>query len=878
MFLKHLRYLDCWNLLSIVGKGMTATNLPSSVKAMRLSRRAALLLVGLPLLCFAFGGQAQDASPSPTGSPSPTPTAAPTAVPLPDIVSASDSASEGLNQIQSELSSNKIVDNITRELAATTQEIDARELETRRILRPGMPLEILGDFERRWQKLADQLTGWGRQLTDRATAHDRELTQMSAMRTTWKATLELAGKSNAPPEVMQRINQVLQGIDTVEEMLQNRRASVLSLQTRVAAQTQRVNSALRSIRSAQSAAVNRLWVQDSPPIWNPEVRTAAAQSLGRESQVSLGAQAAQVRNYLEREWTKLIYIALLFIAFAFIMVRVKRHVARWTDKDRALDRTNRVLQLPFSTASLLTIISARLILNDAPRGVWLILATLALIPIVVLLRRLIDRHLFPIVNALVVFYFVAQLRVLAASIPVLSRIMLLLETVGGLIFLIWFVRARRRSGPRTTSNKTAHVAASVAVAGFGAIITTDVLGYVALANYLSVAILAAAYFAVALYAAARILEGLVFFGLQTQPLASLGIVRRQEPLLRRRIARLIQAVAIVTWVLLALSSFSLREAVIRRTTALLNAEVAVRSVHFSLGAVVAFVLTIWITLLLSRFLRFVLKEEVYDRLHLARGSAYAISTLVHYVVLLVGFYIAIAALGADMTKFAILAGAFGVGIGFGVQNIFNNFFSGLILLFERPVQVGDVIEVGSQTGVVRRIGIRASIIALDDKSQVIIPNGQLISEKVTNRTISSLQKRMELTIRIAYGNDPKQVIALLLKTAAAHPKVTKYPPPDAVLKEFGEDALVFVLGFTTEEVSQFPFVQSDVAVAVSAALREAGIEIPYPQRIVHLEQNDNPSKRSVGQHRAGAGGNLPPRGGEADTANASPSSGDSLTN
>ncbi|HEX4706839.1 MAG TPA: hypothetical protein VH229_03835, partial [Candidatus Udaeobacter sp.] len=317
-----------------------------------LARRAALLLVSLLLLCFAFGAQAQDTSPSPTASPSPTSTPAPTAVPLPDIVSASDSASEGLNEIQSELSSNKTVDNIAGELSATTKEIDARELETRRILRPGVPLETLGDFATRWQKLADQLTAWGRQLTDRATAHDRELTQMSATRTTWKATFELAGKSNAPPEVMQRINQVLQGVDATEEMLQNRRAAVLSLQTRVAEQTQRVNSALRSIRSAQSAAVNRLWVQDSPPIWSPEVRTAAAQSLGHDSQVSLGAQAALVRNYLKREWTKLIYVALLFIAFAFIMLRVKRHVARWTDKDRALDRTNRVLQLPFSTASL----------------------------------------------------------------------------------------------------------------------------------------------------------------------------------------------------------------------------------------------------------------------------------------------------------------------------------------------------------------------------------------------------------------------------------------------------------------------------------------------------------------------------------------------
>jgi len=769
-------------------------------------------------------------------------------VPLPDIVSASDSALERLNGIQSELSSNKIIDNTTRDLAATTKEIDARELETRRILRPGVPLATLDEFETRWQKLADQLTASSRQLTDRATALESDLAQMSAMRTTWRATVELAGKSNAPPEVMQRINQVLQGIDASEEMLQKRRASVLTLQTRVAEQMQRANRALRSIRSAQSAAVTRLWSQDSPPIWSPEVRTAAAQSLGRDSQVSLGAQAALVREYLEREWTKLIYIALLFIAFVIVMLQVKRQVARWTDKDRALDRTNRVLQLPFSTASLLAIVAARLILYDAPRGVWIILGMLALIPIVVVLRSLIDRHLFPLVNALVVFYLTAQLRLLTAPIPALSRFILLLETVGGLIFLLWFVRARRRSGPRTTSNKTARIASSIALAGFGAMIVTNSLGYVALANYLSVGILSAAYFAVILYAATRILEGLVLFALRTPPLASLGMVQRHQTLLQGRLTRLIKVTAIITWVLLSLGAFSLREAVISRTMAVFSADIGVRWFRISLGAVAACALTIWITLLLSRFLRFLLQEEVYHRFQLARGPAYAVSTLVHYVVLLVGFYVAIAALGADMTKFAILAGAFGVGAGFGLQNIFNNFFSGLILLFERPVQVGDLIQVGDQTGVVRRIGIRASIIALDDKSQLIIPNGQLISEKVTNRTFSSLQKRMELTIRTAYGEDPEQVIKLLVKTAGAHPHVLKTPPPDAVLKQFSEDALVFVLGFTTENVAQFPFVQSDVAVAVNAALRGAGIEIPVPQRIVHLEQNDA-TRHSLGQHR-----------------------------
>src|SRR5262245_63753757 len=123
---------------------------------MTLALRAASLAGSLLFLCFAFSAQAQDASPSPTPSPSATATAAPSAVPLPDIVSASDSASERLHEIQSELSSSKTVDNVTRDLVATTKEIDAQERDTRRILRPGVPLETLGEFETHWQKLADQ--------------------------------------------------------------------------------------------------------------------------------------------------------------------------------------------------------------------------------------------------------------------------------------------------------------------------------------------------------------------------------------------------------------------------------------------------------------------------------------------------------------------------------------------------------------------------------------------------------------------------------------------------------------------------------------------------------------------------------------------------
>jgi hypothetical protein len=177
-----------------------------------------------------------------------------------------------------------------------------------------------------------------------------------------------------------------------------------------------------------------------------DVRAAARHDLVTESQASFSAQATQLSGYLAREWTKLLYLALIFCGFSFVLAQVRQRAARWTDQDPALERANRILQLPFATAGVLTFLFCKPIVPEAPRLFWIALATIALVPIVILLRRLIDRHLFPIVNALVVFYVIAQVRALVATLPVLSRAILLLEMIGGAVFLAWFIHSTRAAG------------------------------------------------------------------------------------------------------------------------------------------------------------------------------------------------------------------------------------------------------------------------------------------------------------------------------------------------------------------------------------------------------------------------------------------------
>ena len=203
--------------------------------------------------------------------------------------------------------------------------------------------------------------------------------------------------------------------------------------------------------------------------------------------------------------------------------------------------------------------------------------------------------------------------------------------------------------------------------------------------------------------------------------------------------------------------------------AVLDAKFERGAISISPGGVLEFVLTVWAAYLLSAFIRFVLKEDVYPRIGIATGKSYAVSSLLHYFILALGFTVAIAALGVNLSKLTVLTGAFGVGIGFGLQSVVNNFVSGLILLFERPIHVGDTVEVGDLLGKVRRIGIRASTVHTRQGADIIVPNSQLISEKVTNWTLSDQLRRIDLPVGVNYSAAPKEVIKVLENVAHGKP-------------------------------------------------------------------------------------------------------------
>jgi small-conductance mechanosensitive channel len=275
----------------------------------------------------------------------------------------------------------------------------------------------------------------------------------------------------------------------------------------------------------------------------------------------------------------------------------------------------------------------------------------------------------------------------------------------------------------------------------------------------------------------------------------------------------------------------------------LTYEFKLGSIQLSLLTLVEFLVLVGIVLIVARTIRKVLLSRVLSRTGMSPVLQQVVSRFAGYVVIFIGLIISFQVVGINLGSLAFLAGALGLGLGFGLQNIISNFVSGLIILVERPIIVGDRIDVGGLQGDVVEINARSTKIVTNDNITIIIPNSEFISSRVINWSHGDPKVRFSISVGVAYGTDPQLVKRALLEVAAESPAVLKDPPPAVSFRTFAESSLDFdLLVWNETHVHNKGALISEINFRICEKFKQLGIEIPFPQRDIHIKSDVRQNK------------------------------------
>jgi small-conductance mechanosensitive channel len=539
--------------------------------------------------------------------------------------------------------------------------------------------------------------------------------------------------------------------------------------------------------------------------------------------------------YFEFRRGRLVALLLLFAALLAGAFALRRQSRDWPAGDPAAGEAARNLAArPISLALAFVVALTVLLLPNPVGSAADVLLLLAVIPFI----RLGSVVFSPDVRR--DLYGVAALTILVRIAAVgpdgspLTRLLMLLVTLIALAGTASVAPRAHRSGERSRGWRRAEVgAASVAAFVLGAALVANILGWLELSTLLTeatvISLFSAFTWAIVVKAAAALTPVLLDGGLGRL----LPSLRRNRALVSRTVVTAVTVLAVLLWTRSTLLQFQIWEPLRDYVASIAGGSLSIGGLTVSPGGILGAILILVVTRLVARLVGFFLREEVLPRFRAPRGAGESMATLVNYAVYGIGIALAASAAGLSGTQVTVVVGALGVGIGFGLQNIVSNFISGLILIFERPIKVGDVVQTTQHWGTIKRIGIRASIIRSFDGAEIVVPNTELIAKEVINWTRSDDVRRIEVLVGVAYGTEPEAVLEILLRVAGEHPLTLEDPGPQAQMLRFGESSLDFRLRCWVR-MEDWVSVASDLHVSINRELKTSGITIPFPQRDLHV--------------------------------------------
>ncbi len=718
------------------------------------------------------------------------------------------------------------------ELAAIQEKVDKLSRQTRRQLDGQPGVEQVRATHTEWMYLREQLLSKQKIVLARTTELETAINQLQQQETQWDQIKSQVNTAAVPAEAKKLYGKAIGDIQAAQKTLTASLKGVLSQADDWQSMLDTADNTLLQLKQYESSQRAELLTTMEPPLWTLSLADFEPNDGTRQA---LRQRLSLIAYYLGQNVHANVGLSAATLTLIVFLWRLRARPDTFTALREGEKLRLALLDRPHSTALAFTAALGLLIYQHPPQMLTNLLALMLLAPVIRIGLPQMPAQLRPLAWLISILFVINNLEGIAEALPALERLWIVgSAAASGVVCLHLLRQLSHQQQSQQTSWKALRATLVLSLVLSLVAMVCGIVGAAALAEFLVTGLTNAAYAGICTAVVTGIASDFACTMLYLPAATRSHLVRHNRSMLTRNIQWTVRALGVIVWLSFSLDQFLIRDDLWSMVSALLGFSLTVGNISVSLGDALAIVITLWLTFKLSKFLQFVFKEDIAPRANLGRGVPDAISTLMHYAIVILGFIIAISAAGIDMSKLAIMAGALGVGIGIGLQDVVNNFTSGLILLFERHIKPGDIIQCSALNGRVMHIGLRSSIVRTFDGAEVIVPNGLLVSAQVINWTHSDQQRRITIPVGVSYGSEPARVIETLMQVAKADLDVLTDPEPSAFFVRFGPSSMDFELRAWVSTGEILNEVTSRLCVEVAEAFKEKGIEIPFPQQDMHL--------------------------------------------
>ena len=760
------------------------------------------------------------------------------AIPLSEIAVQSAKTVESFNTALVKQVQNDKISTIRPQVDTLQKQVNELQEITNQLIESDLPYEYFITIIQRWSRLNERLENPKNQLLTYSTNIEQIVQAFSKEKERWITTNSVHNTQDFSSDIHKRVRDIIHYIDSCKSIISDSLQAALLIQNIATDLQSQAQQNEQQLLAFQQAELGSLIFEKHAVLWKVQ-SDSTNELINNWAVIQLGME--DMKKYFALNWGKLLFIPITFLLLFLLIWRLKKqYLAQKFTGNENIEKASIILLLPAASALLFSIFLSLMWIQERPLFLSELLAIAAILPFSFLLHRLIAKQLKWSIYFFFFLFLYSSFNNYYQFNEIASRLVELFESVLMCGFMLWFIGKKNELNPNSNSKTSfwygiLKMSSPVYLALSLTAMVSNILGFPFFARVINSGILTSLLLSLIL-SLTFIGVKVVLFGLfETNTAQRSLLVKNRRTNMLAWISRNFRAFLFLYWLVKTLDNFMVWEPTFRGLKAIWDFGHSFGEFELTVGLILNFLLILYITWQLSVMLRLLLQIEIFERFQLPRGVPVAVSSITQYFVIVIGVMLALSKAGFSLQNLSLLAGALGVGIGFGLQNIVNNFISGLILVFERPVTVGDVVNVASHEGTVIKIGIRSSSIRQWDGSQVIVPNADLISNKVINWTLLKYTRRYILPVKTHLSTDADLVLNIMKQAAEECQFVLKEPETKAYFKGVSDNHLLFELYYWLSE--NILDSKSEVSLNVQKSLKNAGIEFQMPVPLLITDHN-----------------------------------------